>query len=180
MKVLMSIVCLCSTLIGYSQPNSPVFEKYIDIFDGEILYACNYPLFLTSINEVELDIEPIAYHINNRMTVVGFTVYMPTHVVWTKKKPRLIIQLQNEAKIELPLFLFDREDGICYFKFTPENKKQLELIPINHIILQNNKQKCTSKELSTNQSTYLIELIDQEIYQIFTPIDWSYPYYYTD
>ena len=180
MKVLLLIVSLCSAIIGNSQFNSPIFEKYIDIFEGETMYACNYPLYLTSVNEVEFDIEPIAYHIKNHMVIVGFAVFMPTDVVWAKKKPTLIINLKNNKEVELPLFLFDREDGICYFKFTPETKRQLESAPINRIILKNNKQKCTSKELNSAASLYLIELIDQEIHQIFTPIDWSYPYYYSD
>ncbi len=180
MKVLLLIVCLSGALIAYPQLNSPIFEKYIDIFEGETMYACNYPLCLTSVNEVEFDIEPIAYHIKDRMVVVGIAVFMPTDVVWTKKKPTLIINLKNSKEVDLPLLLFDREDGICYFKFTPETKSQLESVPINRIILKNNKQKCTSKELNSVASSYLIELIDQEIHQIFTPIYWSYPYYYND
>jgi len=178
MKALFLIACLCGSLIGFAQTNSPIFEKYIDIFEGDIRYACNYPLFLTSVNEVELDIEPIAYDIKGRMIVVGFAVFIPPHVEWSKKKPKLILELQDNKEVELPVILFDREDYICYFQFTPELKRQLESAPISRIILKNNTHKLTSKELSARQSTYFIELIDQEFYQIYIPVDWSYPYYY--
>ena len=157
----------------------PTFEQYLGLDNEALLYACNAPLYLESVNEVFIELEPLAYHINNKMTVVGFALYLPDYVS-LKKATRVHFLSSNNQRTSLKTLLVDPEEQIVYVKFTMKDKLYLKDNPIRTITIRWGKHKWTSLNLTPHQSHYFMEVMDQEMYQLFTPINRLNPFYYDE